>query len=1043
MTLPVAVTLTSSAGGTVPFTVGHAFRQGDVPSGSGVVVGGATAQATVMNLWSDGSVKFAILAGTAALSAGVPGALSVSAGTASTGTALTTTDLKATGITASIACGAFGTVSWATTDWDSPLLTFVSGHRMSSWIYRKAVGADAHLVGWLEVRLYAGGAVEVLPWVENGYILTASPTSKSATYVFTMGTQRSSQAIDLPSRCRTPLVAGAVVSYWLGTDPGLTVQHSASYLMSTSMVPTYRATTSSGATVITSQVSSYTPLQQGNWSFPSDDMTGTGYSAPIGLLPEHDVLYLVCATSAKPWVSMQLNTYGAGRYAIHYRDENTFRPLAFSDWPRLSTNSSGISQYPAAGSGTSGKGWDIPHHPSQGYAAYLMAARFYFLEQCQFVATRNYLSQTDALRGNADGVFQTTSGANTVRGAAWAIRSLAQAAAITPTSHALAAEFIASLEANVDWYHARYIAQAHNAQGFVQPYLDDSGSADNGTQERSWMQDFFTAATGYAKALDPDISSGARTKLTAFFSWKAQNIIGRLGADGGTEWPFVDAAVYNIAISPSDSSSVPALDWPTGTGPWYASWRAVYNATNTYNSYSPAAVGNALRGGNFPESVSYWGNVQPAIAYAVQHGVSGAQAAYDRMVGASNWSTLTDDMNVTPVWSVAPGPVAIAVRTATYNIASAATAYIGRSEPPSELPAWFTALPLWSWEEIPGSSLSNLSYGAIPKPTGVSSDPSPRIETWCGATLVRELGQYWIYAAGGHADWCGNEATSLSYRTESPGWTMRRPPAANAYLYDNTAVNADLSRSSTHTYYATVNFPLQGKLALMPSPGSDHPSVPLPPGDWPYGNNELMTYDMDTDSWDAPTARALYTGGGDFTGCLVASHPITGDVFYARASSTGGKGWKYKPTPDTWTELTYSIYSDNYAGAAVDIVREEVLIVGSYSGTGAARVFDWETGEQLAVTFTGLGGDALKKGNYPGVGYDEALDKYMVFYNEDNIVKTRMVDPTTWAVSEPTIDNEIDARPNGLQNAAQYDPVLKAWILANRWNQNVKILRTA
>ena len=30
--------------------------------------------------------------------------------------------------------------------------------------YRRPIGSDAHLVAWLEVRLYAGGAVEVLPW---------------------------------------------------------------------------------------------------------------------------------------------------------------------------------------------------------------------------------------------------------------------------------------------------------------------------------------------------------------------------------------------------------------------------------------------------------------------------------------------------------------------------------------------------------------------------------------------------------------------------------------------------------------------------------------------------------------------------------------------------------------------------------------------------------------------------------------------------------------------------------------------------------------
>ena len=32
---------------------------------------------------------------------------------------------------------------------------------MSSWVYRKQVGSDAHLVAWMEVRLYVAGAVEL------------------------------------------------------------------------------------------------------------------------------------------------------------------------------------------------------------------------------------------------------------------------------------------------------------------------------------------------------------------------------------------------------------------------------------------------------------------------------------------------------------------------------------------------------------------------------------------------------------------------------------------------------------------------------------------------------------------------------------------------------------------------------------------------------------------------------------------------------------------------------------------------------------------
>jgi hypothetical protein len=51
----------------------------------------------------------------------------------------------------------------------------------------------------------------------------------------------------------------------------------------------------------------------------------------------------------------------------------------------------------------------------------------------------------------------------------------------------------------------------------------------------------------------------------------------------------------------------------------------------------------------------YWGNLMPAIAYAVDHGAPGASAAWARLTGASNWSVLAsagfDDI---PIWGIVP-----------------------------------------------------------------------------------------------------------------------------------------------------------------------------------------------------------------------------------------------------------------------------------------------------------------------------------------------------------------------------------------------------
>jgi hypothetical protein len=251
-------------------------------------------------------------------------------------------------------------------------------------------------------------------------------------------------------------------------------------------------------------------------------------------------------------------------------------------------------------------------------------------------------------RNYSNGLFLSQTGACTTRGAAWANRTLAQAASATPDSDPLAMEFIASLEANINYNHATYVAQANNPFGIVWPYVN-YGTPAGMFSEAAWQQDFYTAAFGYMLALNPGISTSAKAKLIAFFAWKAQSIIGRLGGAAADEWLYADAAPYTMVVA-----EVTNADWIGGTGPWAASWGALY--ADTYKSANPGPDAGVLRGGYFPDGTSYWGNLQPAIGYAVRHGVVGAKTAYQRMTGASNFNQLVADFNQNPVWSVEPAP---------------------------------------------------------------------------------------------------------------------------------------------------------------------------------------------------------------------------------------------------------------------------------------------------------------------------------------------------------------------------------------------------
>jgi hypothetical protein len=660
-TLSATFKLTSAVGGAnLPFTLGHGFRKGEVQAGANVVASIPDVQVAGKNWWPDGSLKFAVISGHATLTAGTPQTIALSTGTPTGGAILTTADLKATGVAAAVGGGAFGSASWSGTDWDAPFLTWISGPMMSSWIYRKPIGSDAHLVAWLEVRLFAGGAVEVLPWIENGYLMVASPTNKNATYSFTLGgTQRFSAAIDLPNHARTVLIFGSALSHWLGTDPEVTPKHDTEYMQATRLVPSYRANVASNAAIFTTLAQTYTPLQQGN--YPSF-MGEAGYHGSIGMLPEWDALYLT-SQDARAYAGVVINGYSAGRYGLHYRDEtasgsDAHRPIRFSSYPNLvvtevgsgiaDSGASSTNSYTPNASGTSPATWKNSHHPSAGFLAYLVTGRFYFMEQVQFTATLCFLKNGNLTRQASKGIFRSDVGANTTRGAGWAMRTLAQAACATPDDDAtLRSEFLTSLEENVNYYHARYVAQQNNQFGFVTPYSDYTGGGDTKYFEASWMQDFFTAAFGYTKAMELGISASGSTKLDAFFVWKAKSIIGRLGqANVSNEYSYRDAAPYTVSVAPSDTPN-----FATGAGPWYADWGQIYTDTI---GHANNEAGTNLRGGNFPDPTSYWGNLQPAIAYAVEHNVPGAVEAYNRMIGASNWSTLAVGWNSDPVWSVKP-----------------------------------------------------------------------------------------------------------------------------------------------------------------------------------------------------------------------------------------------------------------------------------------------------------------------------------------------------------------------------------------------------
>ena len=123
---------------------------------------------------------------------------------------------------------------------------------------------------------------------------------------------------------------------------------------------------------------------------------------------------------------------------------------------------------------------------------------------------------------------------------------------------------------------------------------------------------------------------------------------------GGVQW---GARQLFGTVVPALMAANPAApvylspNWANGTGPWYANWGDVARAMGLPTT---AASGAALDSG-YPDSpTAYWGNLMPALSYAVDHGAAGAGDAWSRITAASNFTMLVNGFNDQPVWGTKP-----------------------------------------------------------------------------------------------------------------------------------------------------------------------------------------------------------------------------------------------------------------------------------------------------------------------------------------------------------------------------------------------------
>jgi hypothetical protein len=625
-----AFQLTSGVTGTLPFTLGLGFRKGDIAGVPVINVG--TSQVIVKSRWSDNSVKHAIASGSVALTAGTPLVLQVSsAASGPSGTNLTAADIQARNPHASVQLGAIGTVNLSSL-LATPFRTWISGPEMVEAHYRSAVGADPTLVVWFYVRLYKDGQIWIRAVVENGYL---DVTTSDKTYVPTVtvagAVVYNNDGAALTHYAHTRWTAEG----WVGNDPQITSKVDTAYLIDTKLVPNYWKRNPS-ASVLSALYQDYSPMQNGGWTA---DMGNTGFQSQIGLLPLWDALFVTSGGDVRAYKSVIANAKALNSYPIVWNDSATKLPTTPSGrptWTVAGNNAGGATNY---GAGT--LTWDVAHHGSGGYLAYLITGDYYFLETMEDQSSMCYLINTSGHSfdpANGLGTLRLLKGQT--RAAAWCQRTIGQLAAIAPAD-SISNDYRVLLANNGAYWNSVAQTSGQNLIGYLYSY--EIGEYGPGAVA-PWQQHFFVQTYGYVSDLEP---------FTTMTTWNAvrdylyTSVSGILGPTGSSNYCYTGASNYTIVVSSASSSD------PTT---WFNSWGQVYQSTfGAANTNCETTLLGASGGDPAAAATGYWGNLLPAIAYAVDHGATGASEAWTRLSGASNWSTVANSgFDDTPIWGIVP-----------------------------------------------------------------------------------------------------------------------------------------------------------------------------------------------------------------------------------------------------------------------------------------------------------------------------------------------------------------------------------------------------
>ncbi|CAM5365255.1 hypothetical protein RLIN73S_07105 [Rhodanobacter lindaniclasticus] len=685
------ISQTRQAQSNAVVTFGQVFKLGDVPRGATVT---ATINGQPIALQvdgkathPDGSLRHAVLTAmvpTLPGNATLPLALSLGSApsAAGQGEPVSLSQLLATGYNATVALDIGGThytsdaraLLQATNKtqtckpWDRQCNVWLSGPLASEWVVNgpvtKADGTtNPNLSVYFAVRAYAGatpgtvGEVRTDVIVENtsAFIPQAQPqytatlTSGTATYTS-------------PALTQYTATRWHKVLWWNDAQPQVYLQQDTQYIQASKAVSRYMSL-KPDEKFLASLRQTCAPLDHCD---QTQKMHMAGEQPAIGPLPRWTSVYIV-DPDVRTYHWMLANTDALGAYDIHFRDAATGWPVSIQKHPNITTAAwgyaNGIANQAMTGSaanqakitayrrdllpncvdndvvkgckaGWYGAGsptlWDNAHQPSQSYVPYMVTGSYYYMSELAFAASRNQLAPNPVYRDYGRGLIDASY--SQVRGKAWVLREMADAAWLLPDHYPLKAEFNASVRNSLEDWSAKYIHKAGSNplqmmdSGATYPVKDATGKPTGEKGMAPWMHDFFTWSAGHAA----ELGFAGAAELRDWLSRMNIEIMTGWQSDPTHGFCWLQASGYTFVVKDAN-------------GNWLPDYKAVYAATFPHlvglECNSPAMVAAMAKQEKQPWKVGqmsgyphsptgFPANLQVGLAAAADSGLPGAHEAW-------------------------------------------------------------------------------------------------------------------------------------------------------------------------------------------------------------------------------------------------------------------------------------------------------------------------------------------------------------------------------------------------------------------------------